>query len=101
MLTGKQRRHLRALGHHLEPVVLVGKEGISQALVESAKVALETHELVKVRFAVVLGSNAGGRHELAEELAEACGAELAGVLGRTALVYKRRKKDPKLKLPKE
>jgi RNA-binding protein len=97
MLTGKQRRHLRALGHHLEPVVLVGKEGISQALVESAKVALETHELVKVR----ISENAGGRHELADELAKACGAELAGVLGRTALVYKRRKKDPKIKLPKE
>jgi len=95
MLTGKQRRHLRSLGHHLTAVVHVGKEGVSSGLVESTGVALDSHELIKVK----IGEGAGDRHEIAEELAARCGAELAGVLGRTALVYKRRKKDPKIKLP--
>ena len=55
-LTGKQRRHLRALGHHLRPLVQVGKEGVTPSLVEALKVAIVDHELVKVK----LGENAEG-----------------------------------------
>jgi RNA-binding protein len=95
MLSGKQRRHLRALGHHLSPVVQVGKDAISDALVKAMKQALEEHELVKVK----LLESAGDRHALAEELARASGGELASVLGRTALYYKRHPKEPKIKLP--
>jgi RNA-binding protein len=96
MLNGKQRRYLRSIGHRLVPVVWVGKEGVSEPLVEAAGTALETHELIKVK----IGEGAGDRHEIAEALATACKAELAGVLGRTALVYKRRKKDPQIRLPR-
>lgn len=97
MLNGKQRRHLRSLGHHLKPVVLVGKEGISESLVASTDEALEQHELIKVRF----GEHAGeDRHALAAALTGGCKAELAGVIGRTALLYRRRKKDPTIVLPK-
>ena len=56
-LSGKARRHLRALGHHLRPVVLVGKEGVTSMLVEATQSALADHELIKVR----LGENATGR----------------------------------------
>src|SRR5581483_10026098 len=95
MLTGKQGRHLRSLGHHLDPVVVVGKEAVSPSLVKAMKEALAQHELVKVK----LLESAGDRHALAEELAKAAGGELAGVLGRTALIYKRHPKEPKIKLP--
>lgn len=96
MLNGKQRRYLRSLGHHLEPVVHVGKEGLSEGLIQATETALERHELIKIR----LGENAGvDRHEVAAALAEACSAELAGVLGRTALVYRRRKEEPAITLP--
>lgn len=96
VLTGKQRRFLRGLGHHLEPVVQVGKEGISEGLVGALDVALDTHELIKIK----LGESAGSdRRALAEALAEAGGAELVQVLGRTVLVYRRRKKDPAIELP--
>ncbi|HEX6835620.1 MAG TPA: ribosome assembly RNA-binding protein YhbY [Polyangia bacterium] len=96
MLTGKQRRYLRGLGHHLEPVVQVGKDGISEGLVAALDVALETHELVKVK----LGESAGSdRKALGAAVAEAVGGELVQVLGRTVLVYRRRKIDPELTLP--
>ena len=95
-MTGKQRRYLRGLGHHLEPVVQVGKEGISEGLVAALDVALETHELVKVK----LGESAGAdRKTLGAAVAEAVGGELVQVLGRTVLVYRRRKIDPELTLP--
>lgn len=96
MLTGKQKRHLRGLGHSLTPVITIGKGEISQALVKETDEALEHHELIKVK---ILESCLLDRHEAAEELASACGAEVAQVLGRTFLLF-RRAQEPKLELPK-
>ncbi|GAC1339473.1 MAG: ribosome assembly RNA-binding protein YhbY [Myxococcales bacterium] len=95
-LTGKQRRHLRALGHHLHAVVQVGHEGVTPALVQQARIQIEAHELVKVK--VSEGAPAG-RHETAEALARETGAALAQVLGRTFLLYRARAKDPAIALP--
>jgi RNA-binding protein len=97
MLTGKQKRFLRALGHPLKPVVLVGKGDISAPLVKETDDALETHELIKVK---ILESCLMDRHQVAEELSEACRAEVAQVLGRTLLLY-RAAKQPRLELPKK
>jgi RNA-binding protein len=96
VLTGKQRRFLRALGHHREPVVQVGKDGISEGLVAALDVALETHELVKVKLGEAVGAD---RRTLGAAIAEAVGGELVQVLGRTVLVYRRRKADPEITLP--
>jgi len=71
VLTGKQKRFLRAMGHHLEPVVLVGKDGLSEGLVSALDVALDTHELVKVK----LGESAGAdRRPIGAAVADAGGA---------------------------
>jgi RNA-binding protein len=96
-LTGKQRRHLRALGHHLSPVLQIGHEGVTDALVAHANAQLETHELIKVK---VGESSPLPRHEAAEQLASATGSSLAQVLGRTFLLYKPRPDHPALVLPK-
>lgn len=96
MLNGKQKRFLRAQGHHLTPVVQVGKEGISEGLLAALDGALLTHELVKIK----LGEAAGGeRRLLGAALAEGTGAELVQVLGRTILLYRRRREDPQIVLP--
>jgi RNA-binding protein len=95
-LSGKQRRHLRALGQRLAATLHVGVEGVSDAVVRQADAQLEAHELIKMR----VGENApGDRHELAEALAARTRAELAQVLGRTALLYRARKEDPTIVLP--
>ncbi|MHB8872993.1 MAG: ribosome assembly RNA-binding protein YhbY [Myxococcaceae bacterium] len=93
-LTGKQRRKLRALGHHLSPVVQVGAQGITPAVVAATEQALYDHELVKVKIA----EGPEDRHEAAEHLAKDTDAELAQLLGRTALLFKKRAKDSKIKL---
>ena len=95
-LTGKQRRFLRAKGHHLQAVLQVGHEGVTPAVVTQARVQLEAHELIKVKFAEAAPD---GRHGTAEKLAEATTAELAQVLGRTCLLFKKRQKDSKITLP--
>ena len=95
-LTGKQRRHLRALGHHLTVVVQIGHQGVSEALVKQTDAQLEVHELIKVK----LSENAPeGRKDGAALLAEKTSAHLAQVLGRTALLYRRRKEKPSIVLP--
>lgn len=95
MLTGKQKRHLRALGHSLKPVILVGKGEVNDRLVLETAEALAAHELIKVKL---LESCLMDRHQVADSLAVGCGAEVAQVLGRTILLY-RPAKEPKITLP--
>jgi RNA-binding protein len=96
-LSGKALRHLRALGHPLDPVIAVGKNGVTDTLVQEAARALAKHELIKVR---VMQEAPVDRHEAAEDLATKTGAVLAQVLGRTFLLYRRNDQKPKIVLPK-
>jgi RNA-binding protein len=95
-LSGKQRRHLRALGHHLSPVLQIGHEGLTEAVVAHANAQLDAHELIKVK---VSESSPLPRHAAAERLAAATHSELAQVLGRTFLLYKPHPNDPNISLP--
>jgi RNA-binding protein len=95
-LTGKQRRHLRALGQQLTATLHVGHDGVSDAIVQQAEAQLAAHELIKVR----VGDNAPeDRHATAAALAQRARAHLAQVIGRTALLYRRRQDDPTIVLP--
>jgi RNA-binding protein len=96
-LTGKQRRHLRALGHHLSPVLQIGHEGVTEALVAQANAQLEAHELIKVK---VGETSPLPRHDAADQLASATRSCLAQVLGRTFLLYRRRDGNPQIELPR-
>ncbi len=95
MLNGKQKRFLRGLGHGLKPVITVGKGEVNEALVKETAEAIACHELIKVK---ILESCLLDRFEVAEQLAAACQAEVAQVLGRTLLLYKKGK-EPKIELP--
>ncbi|HWB80726.1 MAG TPA: ribosome assembly RNA-binding protein YhbY, partial [Nannocystaceae bacterium] len=86
-VTTRARAHLRALAHHLEPVVQVGAEGLSESLREAVVVALEQHELIKVRLGQAFE---GKRREAARELAEAVAADLVQVIGRVIVLYRPR-----------
>ncbi len=93
VLTGKQRRRLRALGHHLKPVVMVGKEGVSDAVVGAVEQAIEAHELIKLK---VLESAPESVSSTAVVLAERSGAALVQVLGRTVLLYRPDESSPRI-----
>ncbi len=95
-LTGKQRSYLRGLAHHLDPLVQIGKEGLSPGVEAALARALEDHELVKVK---VLETAPAGRAEVAEPLARAVGAHLVGTVGRIVILY-RRSEEPAIQLPR-
>ena len=84
-LTSRERRNLRARGHHLEPVARVGQEGITPAVIAHVEAELAIHELIKVK--VGQGAPAPSK-EAGPQLAAACDAELVQVIGRVVLLYK-------------
>jgi len=95
-ITQKQKRHLKGLTHHLKPVVIIGQHGLNEGVFSELDIALETHELIKIRV------NAGDREERKEMLEIICdktGADLIHTIGHVAALFRRNPKKPKISLP--
>jgi RNA-binding protein len=95
-LSEKQRRHLRGLGHALKPIIAIGKEGASAAVIAETARALHDHELVKVR---VTGMERGTRDEALDSLASGTQSEIVGRIGHTAVLYRRNPEKTRIVLP--
>lgn len=96
MLTGKQRRYLRALGTGIDPVIHIGKSGYGEFINNQLNEALEARELVKVR---VIPNSSELPREIAPQLAKDANAELVQVIGRNMLFYRRSLNKPSIELP--
>ncbi len=95
-LSNKQIRHLRGLAHDLKPVVIVGDKGLTSAVIEETKVALEAHELIKVK---VRAEEREDRQLMIEQICQKTGAAFIQRVGHIVTLFKRHK-DPKIALPK-
>jgi RNA-binding protein len=96
-LTAFQKRYLRGLAHALSPVVLLGQKGVTDGVRKELDVAIEHHELIKVRL------SGGDREERAAQLAALTAEadiEVVQVVGHTATLWRRNEKEPRLPLPK-
>lgn len=96
-LRGKQKRFLRAMGVNLDPILIIGKDGISDNVIWQADSALRARELIKGR---VLKTAPAEPEEIASEIARRTGAELVQVVGRNFLLFRRNPEEPKIELPK-
>ncbi|ATO50667.1 MULTISPECIES: ribosome assembly RNA-binding protein YhbY [Brevibacillus] len=96
MLTGKQKRYLRSMAHHLAPIFQVGKGGVNENMVKQIQEALEVRELIKVS---ILQNNMDDKHAVAEELATGAGAEMVQLIGHTVVLYKESKENKTIVLP--
>gem|GEM_PF-220928 len=96
-LTGKQKSFLRSLAHKLKPVVQVGHQGATEAVLAAVEVALERHELIKVK---VSGEAEADAAEIAPALEKGTHSQVAQIIGHTVVLYRRRDKDPKIVLPR-
>jgi RNA-binding protein len=85
LLSSKQIRYLRGLGHHLSAKVIIGREGISDNLIAAAEAVLAADELIKVK---ILSSAGADRHQAAAALAGHSGSLVVQVLGNTILLYR-------------
>jgi RNA-binding protein len=93
-LKGFQRRYLRGLAHKLNPVVQVGHSGITDAVIAATNAALLVHELIKVKM-----EQPEDKKTMAADLAGQAGAELCGLVGHVAILYRRHPEKPKIKIP--
>ncbi len=84
-LTGKQSRYLRGMGHHLNPVVMIGKGELGDNVIASIEEALTAHELIKIKIQEGCEMD---RKEVATVLAEQTGAAIAQILGKTILLFR-------------
>lgn len=96
-LSNPQKRYLRGLAHDLKPVILVGAKGITDNLVAETGLAIDRHELIKVRVAA-------GDRELRDlwiaELCERADSALVARIGNIAVLYRRSQDNPLIVLPK-
>jgi RNA-binding protein len=83
-LTSAQRKRLRGLAHELHPLVLLGKEGLTEAALAQIDRELAQHELIKVRFL----SHKEERRTAAREIESRLGCSLAGLVGHVAIYYR-------------
>ena len=97
MLTSKQRAQLRALANPIDTVLMVGKSGFSEQLYKTADEAITARELIKGK---VLENCEYSAREAADTVAEAIGADVVQVIGSKFILYRRNKKEPKIKLVK-
>ncbi|WP_127532244.1 ribosome assembly RNA-binding protein YhbY [Paenibacillus kobensis] len=97
MLTGKQKRHLRSLAHHLNPIFQVGKGGTNEHIMKHIEEAIETRELIKVS---VLNNCVEDPKQIGQELAEGSGCELVQVIGKTIVLYKESRDHKTIVLPR-
>ena len=86
-LTEKQRRYLRGLAHPLKPVILLGKEGLTDSVANETVRALHDHELIKIKG---LGGDREARDAAFQELAERTGSALVHRIGNVGVLYRPR-----------
>lgn len=87
-LNSKQIQKLRGLAHHLNPLVHLGKTGMTEALIKEVDRNLEDHELIKVR---VTADDRFARRSLVEELVTATRATEVQLVGKVAILYRQAK----------
>lgn len=99
-LSARARAHLKSLAHGLAPLVQVGSEGLTPAVGRATTIALEDHELIKIKLGQ---SFEGERVAAAQELAGLTNSQVVQVIGRVVVLYRRRSKDdpkrPRIVLP--
>jgi len=96
-LSPSQRRYLRSLAHDLNPVILLGAKGATEAVVKELNQALDRHELVKVKLS---GGDRDERKAQITFLVDGTGAEDVQQIGHVVVLFRRNADDPKLALPR-
>lgn len=85
IISNKEARHLRSLGHHLTPLVMLGREGVTDTVLASLDILLTKRELLKVK---IQNNCPLDRKKAAEKLSAATGAAVAQVIGKMILLYR-------------
>lgn len=96
-MNSKQRAYLRGLANTITAIFQVGKNGISDNFIKQVDSALEARELIKLN---VLETSPDDITDIANSLAQDTNSELVQIVGNKITLFRARKKDSKINLPK-
>ena len=83
-LTSKQRKYLRAAAHHIDPIVLIGKNGFFEGASIAIDNALNIHELIKIKFREFKDE----RKDIGIQISNELKCEIIGQVGNTIILYR-------------
>ncbi|MDD2218079.1 MAG: ribosome assembly RNA-binding protein YhbY [Eubacteriales bacterium] len=98
MITSKQRSYLKGLAHSLDPIVFIGKGGVTENIIKEMDICLEGRELIKVKLQEGCEENP---KDIANNIAETLNAEFVQAIGRKFVLYRRSKDKATIELPKK
>lgn len=98
MLSSKQRAFLRSLATSIDTILIVGKGGMSEQIINQADSALTARELIKGK---VLETAELSARDYAQQIAERTNSDVVQVIGTKFVLFRRNTKEPKIELPKE
>jgi RNA-binding protein len=78
------KKKLRAQAHSLKPVIMIGQSGFTAAVLAEIELALNSHELIKVR----IRAERDDRKQISEKICADTGAELIQNIGQIAVIYR-------------
>ncbi|MCL4150315.1 UNVERIFIED_CONTAM: hypothetical protein GTU68_015440 [Idotea baltica] len=97
-LSKKQIKSLKSLAHDLSPVVRVGQHGLSEAVIKELEIALDHHELVKIKVAA---DDRDAREAIVLSMAEQTHAQVVQRIGGIVVLFRRNTKKPVIELSKD
>lgn len=95
-LTNTQKKFLKGIAHGLNPVIMIGANGVTESLMTELESSLSHHELLKIKMAV---NDRDDRKKILEYILQETGAELVQTIGKTIVIF-RQNDETELPLPK-
>jgi RNA-binding protein len=95
-LKGFQKTWLRGRAHDIKPVVFIGQKGLSPSVIEAVADAIDTHELIKVKFLDFKDKQQ--KQAIAQTISEQTGSELVGMIGHMAIFFRQHPEPEKQKI---
>lgn len=97
-LTNNQKKFLRAIGHTLKPVVMVGQHGLSESVLAELESSMHTHELLKIKIRT---EHRDQKQQIIDQIVRQLNAHLVQIIGNIIVIYRGFDEDPKIILPRK
>lgn len=94
-LSGKQKNYLRGIAHNNNPVVTIGSKGLTDAVMAEIELALDRHELVKIKLP---GNDKSEKVALLAQITDQSSSEPVQLIGRVAVIF-RASEETRITLP--
>lgn len=97
-LTNNQKKFLRARGHILNPVIMIGQHGLSESVLAELEVSMTKHELLKIK---IRAEDREDRQRMIDEIIKVSKAHLIQVIGSVMVIYRAFDEEPEIILPRK